>query len=1331
MPLSIIQAPDGKYLDINHPAGATDEEIFAYGASQYAADPSLGYDKQDDGGRGHWYDGFTSGINTLGDVASLGLEVPKRLVSGAVNMTGLMVEGAGESASSITNRVGLEDLVDSGEENALVSTSRKARGAVSEAMRNPQFDANYIAEVAEGLGSIVPLVALEVASWGAATPWIAAGLTGVGIQAEMQQEFKNSGNEITDNARDLALLGGFGTGLSERFTPKRLAAGLPKGVAGKAFWDSWFPRIKHALISGGVESMQEGLSGMAQEAIAKGLYNPDQEIGQSLLQDVRVGGGVGVIADLLVNSLAGRRANRMTRSAIDAEKNAREKEANRSAEDAKNFEALPEADAMVGHLEEQLGENFPIDTKFVLDGNTVKDANGQQFGPAFETTDQVTAFAAALRNKVLDRRLDQTIDLAIDQSPETPLQADAGILRTLGRRLFDPKQNTYTTDQLNYAAGTTLENKYAHERMTAQEALDAKVEPKDMTAAQRINAARIKKGLPETQAFTANEARSVLGSNFNKMSEFAHISLGTDERFRAKRTSKGFVVKSSLGDTIKTRKLSPKEKETDTSRTRKSFSSMKDAKDYAKYLNQKTKTNPQVLRSDLHGDEDITAQDVARLLKRKNISSGIDSPEVKAMANAVTGVSSGVKTSVANLSPATRAALYHKIRTLPRLEKPTQLPSFGPRLYTTAQYQAGVRQSINEAYGSPAGVSRGTIEQTTGKLSDEAYQSLLKDMAQDAQLQARIKEVKAAGKTREQERKAAAELKEREMAAVAKAVNAQMKGFGLERVGVTLMDYMRQWRRSAEGKVELGERIGPITNEGAYSRAMNEIFLALDSLKATPEYQAVAGQSEEVRLAKLEELALETLNHEVLHAMRQADLFTQQEWELLEKQARTQIVRDGDGNPVLNEQGKQQTYTQQAVSTYPRLSPVQQMEEGIAEMIRDGLLGRLKIAGRPRSLMQRVMAFLKGMIGIKEKGYRTFDDLIAGIRSGEVAGRPEGEIRTLKKSELVLGSVPERGVTSEGLRTPPKQGDMAIQPKAAPVQGQSQPDYFDTNDQDVSYSKRKDVSFLPSATVKDVIRTTVSSSSENRMEDAKNALEKKIWGPYGSKKSYNDAMAAEEKAYESFLKDPEGLKMMIRGDHSVTESFGGVKAGWKTSVQDEYRNIVTQAVREKLDLRPLRDQEEIARIKKYLRESSDLEVIDVIDEIFDTGTTTDRANRRGMSVVGNDPDVSYRSRNPQVDTPAFKKWFGDSKVVDENGDPLVVYHGTTSAFSEFYPWSHFGDALQANHRTAEGPRFINNDLSTATPNLMPVYLSIKNPLEVTDVGTFDSSGAVAIELDRV
>src|SRR5690606_20304992 len=37
----------------------------------------------------------------------------------------------------------------------------------------------------------------------------------------------------------------------------------------------------------------------------------------------------------------------------------------------------------------------------------------------------------------------------------------------------------------------------------------------------------------------------------------------------------------------------------------------------------------------------------------------------------------------------------------------------------------------------------------------------------------------------------------------------------------------------------------------------------------------------------------------------------------------------------------------------------------------------------------------------------------------------------------------------------------------------------------------------------------------------------------------------------------------------------------------------------------------------------------------------------------------------QVRTPAFKAWFGDSKVVDDQGKPLVVYHGTAADFSIF------------------------------------------------------------------
>lgn len=34
-------------------------------------------------------------------------------------------------------------------------------------------------------------------------------------------------------------------------------------------------------------------------------------------------------------------------------------------------------------------------------------------------------------------------------------------------------------------------------------------------------------------------------------------------------------------------------------------------------------------------------------------------------------------------------------------------------------------------------------------------------------------------------------------------------------------------------------------------------------------------------------------------------------------------------------------------------------------------------------------------------------------------------------------------------------------------------------------------------------------------------------------------------------------------------------------------------------------------------------------------------------------------------TPAFKKWFGDSKVVDANGKPLRLFHWTPKNFSKF------------------------------------------------------------------
>jgi hypothetical protein len=55
----------------------------------------------------------------------------------------------------------------------------------------------------------------------------------------------------------------------------------------------------------------------------------------------------------------------------------------------------------------------------------------------------------------------------------------------------------------------------------------------------------------------------------------------------------------------------------------------------------------------------------------------------------------------------------------------------------------------------------------------------------------------------------------------------------------------------------------------------------------------------------------------------------------------------------------------------------------------------------------------------------------------------------------------------------------------------------------------------------------------------------------------------------------------------------------------------------------------------------------------------------------------------QTDTPQFKKWFGKSKIVNEDGSPKVVYHGTDRPdFDIFNPASYFSESPKESSRYA-------------------------------------------------
>ena len=110
---------------------------------------------------------------------------------------------------------------------------------------------------------------------------------------------------------------------------------------------------------------------------------------------------------------------------------------------------------------------------------------------------------------------------------------------------------------------------------------------------------------------------------------------------------------------------------------------------------------------------------------------------------------------------------------------------------------------------------------------------------------------------------------------------------------------------------------------------------------------------------------------------------------------------------------------------------------------------------------------------------------------------------------------------------------------------------------------------------------------------------------------------------------------------------------------------------------------------------------------------------RKVSAAKGGAGVAYSKREDQTQTEAFKKWFGDSKVVDANGKPLVVYHGTTAYFSVFdHSWTDIsprGNTAGAGFFFAENPKEAEGYTwggRGSAGSIMPVYLDIRNPYRI-------------------
>lgn len=135
--------------------------------------------------------------------------------------------------------------------------------------------------------------------------------------------------------------------------------------------------------------------------------------------------------------------------------------------------------------------------------------------------------------------------------------------------------------------------------------------------------------------------------------------------------------------------------------------------------------------------------------------------------------------------------------------------------------------------------------------------------------------------------------------------------------------------------------------------------------------------------------------------------------------------------------------------------------------------------------------------------------------------------------------------------------------------------------------------------------------------------------------------------------------------------------------------------------------------QKYLPNETFKQYLDTIASKAQFDSLIEEKAPKGQMALFSEGEVKTKTNTPQ-----FKKWFGDSKVVDENGQPKVMYHGTTNFVGqEFKPSSKVnrGSNIDGYYFTSEPQEASNysvkgeNGAVVEGAEVIPVYLSLKNP----------------------
>ena len=183
----------------------------------------------------------------------------------------------------------------------------------------------------------------------------------------------------------------------------------------------------------------------------------------------------------------------------------------------------------------------------------------------------------------------------------------------------------------------------------------------------------------------------------------------------------------------------------------------------------------------------------------------------------------------------------------------------------------------------------------------------------------------------------------------------------------------------------------------------------------------------------------------------------------------------------------------------------------------------------------------------------------------------------------------------------------------------------------------------------------------------------------------------------------------------------GVSGAMKNALNLVGKLITNQIIREFGDITPIERENILAGKASIMYSKADAELRSELEKPFPSTPSESAIKNERLAPNGNQSNLTD-AQYDAVRTPAFKKWFGDwekspkkaSQVVDENGEPQVVWRGRDKTKGDS------GDILDIS-KTREGAFFADNERSSklfmtefrgleeGEYEVIPTYLNIRNP----------------------